>query len=76
MKYRVINKKTKEDITDKYDWVITPDGKLSYNDCGDFIGHPDAAYLPESAMNEFYKTVKTLNDLNYYNNNLSDIKIN
>ena len=69
MKYRVINKKTKEDITDKYDWVISPNGHLSYNDDGDLIGYPDAAYLPEVAMDEFYNTVKTLKNLNYYSNN-------
>lgn len=69
MRYRVIDKKTKEDITDKYDWVISPNGRLSYNDYGDLIGYPDAAYLPEVAMGEFYKSVKTLKNLNYYNNN-------
>lgn len=42
MRYRVIDKKTKEDITDKYDWVISPNGQLSYNDDGDLIGYPDA----------------------------------
>ena len=73
MKYRVIDKRTKEDITDKYDWVISPNGRLSYNDDGDLIEFPDAAYLPEVAMDEFYKGVKTLKDLNYYSNN-SEIK--
>lgn len=74
MKYRVINKKTKEDITDKYDWVIRPNGKLFYLDCEDLIGYPDAMYLPEKCINEFYNTVQTLKDLNYYNNN-DDIKV-
>ena len=69
MKYRVINKRTKEDITDRYDWVISPNGQLSYNDGGDLIGYPDAMYLPEAAMDEFYKNIKTLKSLNYYNNN-------
>ena len=69
MRYRVIDKKTKEDITDKYDWVISSNGQLSYNDYGDLIGYPEAAYLPEVAMDEFYKSVKTLKNLNYYNNN-------
>lgn len=69
MKYRVINKRTKEDITDRYDWVVSPNGQLSYNDGGDLIGDPDAMYLPEAAMDEFYKSIKTLKSLNYYNNN-------
>lgn len=66
MRYRVINKKTKEDITEQYDWVITPNGKLSYIDGGDLIGHPDAMHLPEKLVGEFYHTVKVLNDLKYY----------
>ena len=28
MKYRIFDKETKEDIADKNDWVITPDGTL------------------------------------------------
>ena len=42
MKYRVIDKITKNDITDERDWVITPDGKLYYLDYGDLIGYPNA----------------------------------
>lgn len=52
MKYRVINRKTKEDITDKYCWVVRPDGKLYVNEYGDLIGYPDAMYLPESAADK------------------------
>lgn len=73
MKYRVINIKTKEDITDKYCWVVRPDGKLYVNEYGDLIGYPDAMYLPEAAMDEFHETVKTLKRLNYYSSN-SEIK--
>ncbi len=32
LKYRVINSKTLEDITDEYDWVLTPAGDLYYTD--------------------------------------------
>ena len=32
LKYRVVNSKTGEDITDEYDWVLTPDGDLYYTD--------------------------------------------
>lgn len=47
MKYRVIDKTTKEDITDKYCWVIRPDGTLSYNEYGDLIQYPNAMYTEE-----------------------------
>jgi hypothetical protein len=42
MTYRVINSKTNEDITDYYDWVISPNGELNYLDYSDLIGYPDA----------------------------------
>ena len=32
MKYRVINKKTGDDITDDYWWVLRPDGDLYFID--------------------------------------------
>jgi len=38
IKYRVINKRTGDDITNDYCWVIRPDGRLCYNDYGDLIG--------------------------------------
>lgn len=38
IKYKVFDKKTKKDITDKYPWVITPEGKLFY----DSFEYPDA----------------------------------
>jgi hypothetical protein len=41
-KYRVINSVTNEDITDDYDWVVSPNGELNYLDCGDLIGYPNA----------------------------------
>lgn len=43
--YRVINLKTKEDITDKFDWVITPEGKLFYLDGDSLTGYEDAIYI-------------------------------
>lgn len=47
MKYKVIDSYTGEDITDKYDWVITPNGELKYNDYGDLIGYIGADYIIE-----------------------------
>ena len=41
-KYRVINSVTNEDITDDYDWVVSPNGELNYLDYGDLIGYPNA----------------------------------
>lgn len=38
MKFRVIDKRTGDDITKDYFWVITADGRLGYIDYGDFIG--------------------------------------
>ena len=45
MKYRVFDEITKEDITDKYCWVIRPNGELAYNEYGDLIGYSNATYL-------------------------------
>lgn len=42
IKYVVFDKQTKEDITDKYTWVITPDGKLYFVDYDSLTGYPDA----------------------------------
>lgn len=36
--YKVIDTRTNEDITDKYDWVLQPNGRLAYNAYGDLIG--------------------------------------
>lgn len=36
--YKVIDTRTNEDITDRYDWVIQPNGRLAYNAYGDLIG--------------------------------------
>lgn len=41
-KYRVINSVTNEDITDDYDWVVSPNGELNYLYYGDLIGYPNA----------------------------------
>jgi hypothetical protein len=40
--YKVISKITGNDITDKADWVLQPNGRLAYNCYGDLIGDPDA----------------------------------
>jgi len=53
MKYRVFKKNTKEDITDKNDWVVTPDGKLYFNNWGDHITDPDAVYILEENVEAF-----------------------
>ena len=42
IKYKVFDKKTKKDITDKYPWVITPEGKLFFSDYDSLTGYPDA----------------------------------
>ena len=73
-RYRVIDKKTKEDITNKYNWVITPNGKLFYLVDEGLISHPHAMDLPEKCMGAFLHTVQTLKNLNYYNNN-DNIKV-
>ena len=40
--YKVIDTRTNEDITNKYDWIIQPNGRLAYNEYGDLIGHTHA----------------------------------
>jgi len=47
MKYKVINICTNEDVTNKYPWVITPNGNLYYLDGGDLTGDFDAEYIIE-----------------------------
>lgn len=42
IKYRVINGKTGKDMTNDFDWVVSPDGSLNYLEYSDLIGHPDA----------------------------------
>lgn len=42
IKYKVFDKQTKEDITDKYPWVITTDGKLYFSDYDSLTGYPNA----------------------------------
>lgn len=42
IKYKVFDKQTKEDITDKYPWVITPEGRLYFCDYDSLTGYPDA----------------------------------
>lgn len=53
MKYRVFDKRTKEDITDKYCWIIRPNGELRYNEYGDLIGDFNAIYVTEDKIEEF-----------------------
>ena len=61
MKYRVFDKTTNEDITDKYDWVITPDGELYYNSYWDLIGYFNAMYIIVEGMDELNKISKVVN---------------
>lgn len=68
MKYKVFDKVTKEDITNKYDWVIRPNGKLYYLDYGDLIGYPNAMYVNELISDEVKQTVNSLKKLKYYEN--------
>lgn len=42
LKYRVIDSKTGEDITDLHDWVLSPNGELNYLYFSDLIGYPSA----------------------------------
>ena len=42
MTYRVIDKIAGEDITDKYDWALSPDGELNYLLYCDLIGDKTA----------------------------------
>lgn len=51
MKYKVYDKVTRQDITDKYKWILTPDGKLYYLEY-DLIGYPNAIVLSEAAAKE------------------------
>lgn len=53
MKYRVFNKITKEDITEKYDWVVTPDGTLYINEWGDYVTEQDAVCVLEENVEAF-----------------------
>ena len=47
LKYKVINTKTGEDITDEYDWVLTPNGDLYYtNQYNDFCYYVAAKVEP------------------------------
>ena len=54
MKYKVINIKTGDDITNDYDWVLTPNGDLYYtNAYNDFCYYANAkAILPVSMCSD------------------------
>lgn len=49
MKFRVIDKRTGDDITKDYFWVITADGRFGYVDYEDFISlaYAEAIMIPE-----------------------------
>lgn len=53
MKYRVIDMKTREDITDQRFWVIRPNGSLGFMYYNDFIDCEDATYIPECGMDMY-----------------------
>lgn len=52
LRYRVYDNRTLEDITDEYQWVITPDGKLCYVEYDD---------VPEAKFAHFELTIKRNN---------------
>ena len=55
MEYKVFNKFTMKDITNRYDWVVTPDGRLYVNEWGDFITYPEGIYVLEKDVEKFLK---------------------
>lgn len=60
MKYRVFDKTTKQDITDKYSWVITPNGELNHLVHGDLIGYPNAMSISVEGIDELNKSLKAV----------------
>jgi hypothetical protein len=44
LRFRIYDKKTLEDITDEYKWIITSEGKLYYLEYSDLIYYPGAYY--------------------------------
>jgi hypothetical protein len=57
MRFKVFDKFTKEDITNRYDWVITPDGKLLVNNWGDLLPYSfmNGVYVFEQDVDAFLK---------------------
>ena len=53
IRYRVYEKRTLKDITNEYQWVITPDGKLCYVEYDD---------LPEVSSFAYYEIVVKKDD--------------
>lgn len=53
IKYKVIDTRTGDDITNDRLWVITPDGRLLYDDY-DLIGYSnaEAILIPDSAVEQ------------------------
>ena len=60
MKYRVFDKITKKDITNRCAWVITPDGELHHLVYGDLVGYPDAIYITAEVIDELNKILKAV----------------
>ena len=52
IRYRVYDNRTLADITDEFQWVITPDGKLCYEEYDD---------LPEAQFAHFELMIKRNN---------------
>lgn len=50
MKFRVIDKRTGDDITNDHDWVLLPTGELKYLEYSDLIGlsHADPIMVLEA----------------------------
>lgn len=49
MKFRVIDKRNGDDITNDYEWVLLPTGELKYLDYSDLIGltYAEPVMIPE-----------------------------
>ena len=57
MRYRVYDRKTLDDITDKYNWVVRPDGSLYLLEYSDLIGYPDAYYVVFAKRNGTWEKI-------------------
>ena len=58
IRYRVFDNKTLEDITDEFQWIITPDGKLCYVDYGDVIEDKSVCFELMVKQNGEWKLIK------------------
>lgn len=61
--YKVIDTRTNEDITDKYDWVLQPNGRLAYNAYGDLIGltYAEAVFNIDGVEQKYGKWIPASN---------------